>query len=175
MHVFHDCLAVAGKLCACHREEHIGAPAERGGAAHCDQRVHVRREMDETSEAADEELLIDDHDYGGQDHLQKTHGYVVSFKERRKRPSPHRVPHGEIHENDEKAERPYESLLKGRCLVVLKGGFFCGKTPCRRAARSGICRFQACAVACVCHRAYYFFRSSAAFDSHRIGEKAYRA
>ena len=78
----HDRFAVSCKLCACHSEEHIGAPAERSGASHCYKSIHVRSSMNKPSESADKEFLVYDHHDRSKYHLNKPHRYVIASKKR---------------------------------------------------------------------------------------------
>ena len=72
-------------------------------------------------EAADEELLVDDHDDDGQQQLRQAHGDVVAVIKRRQRPAPHHVAHGKIHQHEQKAQRPDQSLRSQlRRLVVVR-------------------------------------------------------
>ena len=55
--------------------------------------VHVGRTVPQALEAADEELLIDDHDDHRQQQLQKPHCHMVAVKKGWQRPAPQHVPH----------------------------------------------------------------------------------
>ena len=63
-------------LRAGHGEEGVGAPDKAGRGAQRHQRIHVGGAVDQALEAADEELLVDDHDDARQQQLNKAHGDV---------------------------------------------------------------------------------------------------
>ena len=117
-HIVHDQLLVAVHLRAGHGEEGVGAPDKAGRGAQRHQRIHIGGAVDQPLEAADEELLVDDHDDARQQQLNKAHGDVVAVEPVGERPAPHHVPHGKVHQNDEKDQRGDEPLFQLRGLVV---------------------------------------------------------
>ena len=92
-HIAHDGFLVPAHLSAGHGKERIGAVNKRGAGAERDERIHIRCAVHESLEAADEELLIDDHDDHRQQQLRQPHRDMVAVIELRQRPAPHHVPH----------------------------------------------------------------------------------
>ena len=118
-HVVHDGVHVAAHLRAGHREQCVGAVHECRRRAKGDQRVHIRRAVPQALEAADEKFLVDDHDDDRQQQLCQTHRHVVVIVEARQRPAPHHVPHREVHQYDQKSDRPDEPpLQRGRRMIL---------------------------------------------------------
>ena len=74
--------------------------------------------MDEAFEAADEKLLVDDHDDARQDQLDEAHGDVVAVEPVRQGPAPHHVAHGEVHQHQQETQRGDEAALELGSLVV---------------------------------------------------------
>ena len=120
MHIAHHGGHVPTNLCARHGEQGIGAVTKGSGRAEGDERIHIRRTMEQTLEAVDEELLIDDHDGDGQQHLNQPHSDVIIVKKSRKTPAPHHMPHREVHQNDEKSQRRDEPTFEDRRFMIGK-------------------------------------------------------
>ena len=98
----HDKGIAAIHLGAGHGEQGVGAPEKAGRGAQCHQCVHVGGTVEQALEAADEELLVDDHHDARQQQLDQTHGNVVAVEPVGKRPSPHHVAHREVHQHRQK-------------------------------------------------------------------------
>ena len=79
MHVVHDGVSIALDLGICHGEQRTGAVQERHTGAERHQCVHVRRSVPQAFEAADEKLLVDDHDRSRQEQLNQSHCHMVSL------------------------------------------------------------------------------------------------
>ena len=118
MHIAHDGLRIAAHLRARHGKERIRAVDKRRRRAERHERVHVRHAVPERLVAADEKLLVDDHDDHRQQQLCQAHGNMVTVIKARQRPAPHHVPHGKIHQDEQKAQRPAEPAPQSRRLVV---------------------------------------------------------
>jgi ethanolamine utilization protein EutS len=58
--------------------------------------------VEQALEAADEELLVDDHHDARQQQLNQTHGNVVAVEPVGERPAPHHVAHREVHQHRQK-------------------------------------------------------------------------
>ena len=125
--------------------------------------------MPQALEAADEELLVDDHDDDGQQQLRQPHRHMVVVIERRQRPAPHHMPHGEIHQHDQKADRPDQTPLEHRRIVILQ--LFLGFRGRRRA----LCALDRRAIAGFLHRRDDRLLARRALDAHGVGQKAHRA
>ena len=95
----HDKLGIAVNLGSSHGEQGVDTPYKGGHGAEGYQSVHVRRAVPQTLEATDKEFLVDDHDDSGKKQLYKSHGNMVAIKPGWKRPSPHHVSHGKVHQH----------------------------------------------------------------------------
>ena len=171
VHAAHHARRVTAQLRVRHGEEGIGAVHKRCAGAERHQRVHVRRAVNQPFEAADKELLVDDHHGGGKQQLHQAHSDVIVSHERGKRPAPHHVAHGEVHQHDEEAERRDEPALeRGRLVIgkriLAKGGGAAGGT------RSAL---QRCAVAGVLNGLDDRLRARRALHAHGVGQQADRA
>ena len=113
-----------------HLEQNHRAPCKRYPGPHGHQRVHVRRPMHQTGEAADKKLLVDHHHDGCQDHLHQSDPHRIPLEECRQRPAPHAVPHGKIHENQQKSHRTQEAALQHRRLVIPESLLFPAEIHC---------------------------------------------
>ena len=98
----HDERVVAVHLSAGHGEQGVGAPEKAGRGTQRHQCVHVGGTVEQALEAADEELLVDDHYDARQQQLDQTHGNVVAVEPVGERPAPHHVAHREIHQHRQK-------------------------------------------------------------------------
>ena len=157
---------IAPELGAGHGEEGVGAvdKGRRGAQGH--QRIHIGRTVPEALIAGDEKLLVDDHDDGCQQQLQKPHGHVVLREKSWNRPAPHHVAHGEIHQNRQKAHRPQQPPLEGWCLMVLERLLRLGGGRLCRALFRGT-------VAGLLHRLDNGLRRGSALHAHGVGQKAH--
>ena len=115
----HDHLVIAVQLGIGHGEEGIGAPHKACHGTHGHQSVHVGGAVDQPLEAADEELLVDDHHDARQQQLDKTHGDVVAVEPMGQGPAPHHVPHGKIHQYEQKTQRCDQAALEFRRFMIL--------------------------------------------------------
>ena len=169
MHIAHDGLIVAAHLRARHGKERIGTVHERRRRPEGHERIHVRRAVPERPEAADEKLLVDDHDDHRQQQLRQAHGDVVAVIKLRQRPAPHHVAHGKVHQHEQKAQRPEESAPQLRRLVVSQ----------RVSAGGGACALlralDRCAVARGLHRVDDGLVRRRALHPHGVGQQADRA
>ena len=123
MHIFHDRVHVSLYLGIRHHEQRVCAPREGRTRSKGDQSVHIRGAVKQTLKAADEEFLVDHHDDHGEKKLCKPHRHMVSIEKFRKRPVPHHMPHGEIHEDQEKTDGGDKSFFQDRSLMVFQGRF----------------------------------------------------
>ena len=119
-HIGHDGGFVAPDLGRRHGEQGIGAVAEgrRGPQGH--QGVHIGGPVPQGLIAADEELLVDDHDDPRQQQLGQAHGHMVVVVKRRQGPAPHHVAHGKVHQHQQKAHGPDKPPPDTGRLVVLQ-------------------------------------------------------
>ena len=169
-HVVHDGVHVAAHLRAGHREQRVGAVHECRRRAKGDQRVHIRRAVPQALEAADEKFLVDDHDDDRQQQLCQPHCHVVVIVEARQRPAPHHVPHREVHQYDQKSDRPDEPPLQRGRRMILERLFVLRHT--RGLLRRAL---FARAVARVLHRTDDGLRRRRALDAHRVRQQTDRA
>ena len=151
-----------------HHIKRIDAVDKRSAGTESNKSIHIRSFMKKPFEAAYKEFLVDDHYDSGKKKLGKTYGNAVFRKKFRKRPAPHGVAHGNIHQSRKKTERSNKAFFKNGGLLILKSirlvlffSFFFG--------------FKRSAVAGFFHRGNYFFRFRGAFNAHGICEKAYGA
>ena len=77
--------------------------------------------MEEALKAAGEKFLVDHHHDACQQELDQTHGHMISFKKCRQGPAEHHVPHGKIHEHEQKSQRSQKASFEDRRLPVLQG------------------------------------------------------
>ena len=101
-HVVHDERVVAVYLGAGYGEQGVGAPEKAGRRTQRHQCIHVGGTVEQALEAADEELLVDDHHDARQQQLDQTHGNVVAVEPVGERPAPHHVAHRKIHQHRQK-------------------------------------------------------------------------
>ena len=94
------------------------AVQEGGGGTQCHQRVHVRRTVNEPLKAADEEFLVDDHDDDGEQQLGNGHAHGILIQDAGHGPVPHDVSHGNVHQQQKKADGQKEPTLQHRGFLV---------------------------------------------------------
>ena len=94
------------------------AVQEGCGGTQCHQRVHVRCTMNESLKAADEEFLVDDHDDDGEQQLGNGHAHGILIQDAGHGPVPHDVPHGNVHQQQKKADGQKEPTLQHRGFLV---------------------------------------------------------
>ena len=169
VHILHDGRRVAAHLRARHGEKGVGAVTKGRGRAQRDERIHIRRAVEERAESVDEEFLVDDHDGDGQQHLEQPHCDVVIRKAGGQRPAPHHVPHRDIHQRKQKAQRRDQAALERRGFavgqrVLLRGG---GRRTGRALERRAVARRL--------HSGNDGLSRSRAFHAHGVGEQADRA
>ena len=98
--------------------ERIDAVNESRAGAEGNERVHIRRAVNESLEAADEESLVDDHDNDREQQLRQPHRGMTVRNRLRQRPAEHHVPHRDVHQRQQEHERGDEPLFeRGRGLV----------------------------------------------------------
>ena len=167
-HAAHDGGLIPPDLGGSHGKQGIGAVAEgrRGPQGH--QGVHIGSPVPQGLIAADEELLVDDHDDHRQQQLGQPHGHMVVVVKRRQGPAPHHVAHGKVHQHQQKAHGPDKPPPDTGRLVVLQlllvgAGRRLGRALFRRAVAR---RLHGGKDGGGLRRALY---------AHRIGQKAHRA
>ncbi len=109
-----------------HRKERECAVEKRDAGAEGDKCVHVRRVADEAAKSACKEFLVDKHDDRGEQQLRKADRNVIPLEKGRKGKAPHRMPHRDIHQNEQKAERAQKPSLQYRRLPVAQRFFLGG-------------------------------------------------
>ncbi len=171
MHVAHDSGHIAAHLGICHGEQRVGAVQERRARAERHKGIHIRCAVDEPFKAADEELLVDDHDDDGEEQLDEAHRDVVVFEKIRQRPAPHHMPHGDVHEHSQKADGRDETLFELWSFAVFQGIFCSNVGACAILCRT----FFGRAVAGIFHGLDDTFRRSRALNAHGVREQADRA
>ena len=169
MHEVHGMFEIACRLRAGHGKERIEAVDERRARAEGDQRIHIGRAVDHALDSGNEELLVDEHDDGGEDHLNEADGDRIVVEERRQRPAPHRMAHGHIHEHGEEAERGEEAASEDGGFPIgqrILGVFGFGLRGCALDGR---------AVSGSGDGGDDFLIGRRAFDAHGVGQQADRA
>ena len=150
-----------------HGEQRPQAVQEGRAGPQSHQGVHVGGTVPQAFEAADEELLVDDHDDPRQRHFHQADGHVVLVEPGGHGPAGHHMPHGHVHQHRQEAQRPPQPPLEGRGLVigqrVLIGGDS-GLRACRALHR--------CAVARILHRADDGAVLRRALHAHLVGQQA---
>ena len=155
------------KLCVGHRKQRIDAPHKRCHRAECNQRIHIRRAVNQSLKSAEKEFLIDHHDDTGQQQLQQSHRNVIALQTCRKRPSPHHMSHGQIHQDNQKSYRGNQPPLELRCLPVGQHIGIRRRTLMLRAFPRG-------AVSCRFHRRDNLLRRCRTLHTHGIGQQTDR-
>ena len=167
---------VAVHLRSGHGEQHNGRIDKRRAGAHRDQGVHVGSPVEQTLKAADEKLLVDHHDNAREQHLDDPHGHMISVKKGGQRPSKHHMPHGKVHEYQQKAQGRDQPLFQDRRLVVLQRLFFRRdlgrKAPGRPCA---LCSLGRRAVSGVLHCLHNIRCRRSSLNAERIGQKTHVA
>ena len=118
MHKGHHPCSIPPQLRICHGKECVKTVSIRSSRTESNQGIHVGRPVDQASKAADKELLVDHHDCRSQHELYQPYRHMIFFKERRHRPVPHHVPHGEIHQRDQETQRCDQSPLHLRRFLI---------------------------------------------------------
>ena len=117
-HVVHDKFFIAVQLRIGHGKQGVGAPHKACHRAHGYQRIHIGGAVYQPFEAIDEKFLVDHHHDARQQQLYQPHGNVVAVEPAGQRPTPHHVPHGKVHQHQQKAQRGYEPPFQlGRFVV----------------------------------------------------------
>ena len=159
---------ISVRLSPRHAKEDVDRPDEGGGGAETDQGVHIRRPVKQRLRAGDKELLVDNHYDGGQQKLNQPDGNVISVKEGWQGPAPHVMPHRDVHQNQQEAQRPEQAAQELRALAVCQ----------RILGRDGCSRFRPAergSVARLSDGGYDCFRTCAALHAHRVGQQTDRA
>ena len=120
MHIGHRARHISPHLRVRHGKERVDAVSVRCAGAERHQGVHIGRSVDESSESADEELLIDYHDGRRQKKLDQPHRHMVARQNFRDRPVPHHMPHREIHQRNQEAQGGDQSTLHPGRLPVFQ-------------------------------------------------------
>ena len=118
-HIGHDRVHIAAHLGARHGKKRIGAVAKGRRRAQRHQRIHIGRAVPQALKTADKEALVNDHHHSSQQQLSQAHSHMVVIVEGGQRPAPHHMTHGEVHQHNQKAQRPDEPPLEGRRIVIL--------------------------------------------------------
>ena len=125
--------------------------------------------MVQALEATDKEFLIDNHNCHGQNQLQKALGHIVVLQVGRDRPAPHHVPHGEIHEYDQKYQRRNQPVSQHRGFPILQQALIC----CAGTIFLGCGTFFGCAVSRGLHSRDDLLFRRAALHAHGVCQKAH--
>ena len=127
--------------------------------------------MQKPADTVDKEFLIDDHDGGGEQKLEESHGHGVILDEGRKRPAPHDTTHGKIHERKHEDHRCDQSLQKGRGLLI------CERVGrgCALRGLSAVTFLEGRAVACLLDGGDDYIGGDLTFNPHGVGQEADRA
>ena len=151
-----------------HGKQGVGAPHKACHRAHSHQRIHVGGAVHQPFEAIDEKFLVDHHHDACQQQLYQPHGNVVAVEPAGQRPAPHHVPHGKVHQHQQKAQRGDKPPFQ-------LGRFVVGKRVqlCAGAGRCGGF-FGACTVTGLLHGVDNGGILSGAFYAHGVGQQAYR-
>ena len=116
--------------------------------------------------AADEILLVDDHDHGGEQQLKQPHGHVVPRQEGRQGPIPEHMSHRHVHHGQQDADTSHQAAHHlGRLLVL----------QLRRCALGLLRRGGRRAVACLLHGLADALGGGGGFvvHPHLVGQQAH--
>ena len=173
-HIRHDGFIVPVHLSPGHGEQHAGGIPEGGRRAQGDQGVHIRSAVEQALISADKKLLVDDHHDGGQKKLDQAHGDMIVIEEGRKRPSPHHVTHGKVHENEQKPQGGKQPFFEYRRFMIPQGFLLFLDAGAAASGGTGG-SFSGSAIACVRDGTDDRFRGGSSFNPHGIGQKAHTA
>ena len=168
MHILHDPSVISLDLGLSHGKQSVNAVTKRGCGTHGHQGVHIGTAVPQTTEAVNEEFLVDDHDNGRQQQLHEAQRHMIIRQPLRQRPAPHTVTHGNIHQHQQKAQRSDQSPLQHRRFPV----FQCIRSRIFRLL-AGI--FQGSSVARRFHRRNNSLRLRRTFHTHGIGQQTHCA
>ena len=169
VHQLHHPVHIAVELGIGHEKQGGHAPHKGGGGAQSYQGVHVGGPAPQALIAADEKPLVDDQDDARQQQLDQAHGHVVPVEPAGQGPPPHHVPHGEVHQRQQKNHRRCQPPFEPGGLVVgqglLPGG---GRGALSRSLHAG-------PIARRLHCGHDGLRRGRALHAHGVGEQAHRA
>ena len=168
MHIGHHAVRISAHLSVGHQEERRHTPDIGRHGAERHKGVHVGRTVQKSTKSADKKALIDDHDDARQNHLHKTHGDVVVRHPRGKRPVPHHMTHGKIHQHRKKRNGRDETPPKRRRFPV-RQRIVVTDTRGGARVRSG---FEGRAVARCLHCGNHGGRVCRSLHTHGICQKA---
>ena len=97
----------------------IEAPQERYTRAQGNKGIHVGGQMLHALETADEKGAVDEHNDESKEQLRNAHAVKVPIKEGWQRKMEHIVPHGQIHEDEQKTNGIDETPLQFRRFRIL--------------------------------------------------------
>ena len=150
-----------------HGEQRKYAPQERDRGAERYQRIHVGGAVCQCPETADKEFPVDEHDDTRQKQLDQSQPDVVVRQPGGQRESPHHMPHRNIHEHQQKSDRPAQPAHKVRRFPVGERIVRCRgiRARCLRPFRCG-------AVARFSHGFHNGVRTGIALHAHGVGQQA---
>ena len=149
-----------------HAIEHRDAVAVGRRRAERDERVHVRRAMQQPRDAAAEKFSVDDQNCRREQKLRQPLRHGVFGQRRRERPAPHAVPHGEIHQRQQQRQRAEQAREQSLALALFGA---------LRSARLRRRPLPACAVARCADGLDNGLRRGVALDRHGVRQQADRA
>ena len=119
-HVIHNCCRISVHLCPYHCKKYINTPQKGCHGTKCYKGIHIWCTMPQTLKAADKKFLVNDHYDSGEKKLHQSHGNMIIIKPCRKRPAPHHMSHGKIHQHKQKAYRCDQPSFQCRCFMVFQ-------------------------------------------------------
>ena len=169
-HQVHVCSSARNQ--DCHPVKDVDGPAEGHARAECHKCIHVRRPVKQRLEAGSEEVLVDDHHDRRQKHLRQCQSQMIVREECRERPSPHIVPHGDVHQDSEEENGILQPSDQLRRRVILQG-FLLRPESGTRASFAALRALlpEAGAVAGLLNRRDDSSAVRRSLDAHRIGQK----
>ena len=146
---------------------------EGGTGPECHQGIHIGSAVKHGRKAGCKELPVDDHYDCSQQQLKEPQKYGI-IKNRRRRPPPHAMAHGEIHEDQKNRHGKQKPFLQFGRFVILQS---LRVRPGRRIAGGGCLRrsFQGSSVSGGFHSADDVGRGSCSLHAHGVRQQAYRA
>ena len=168
VHVRHSCRRIAFHLRTGHRKQNDRTPYKRSRRAERNKRIHIRRPVQQTLETADKKPLVNDHHDRRKQKLGKGDPHRVFMQKNGKRKTQHGMPHGQVHQYQQKSNRRNQSAAQSGRLGVFKRMGIGG------AGRFALCALQRSAVASLRNRCDHVGGIRRAFDAHRVGEKTDR-
>ncbi len=153
-----------------HKEQGHHTPGKGGKGTQCHKGIHIGGTMEEPTGAADKEPLVNHHHCGCQQQLHQPHGHMIALKPPRNGQPQHHMPHGEVHQYQQKAQGGEEAAFQHGCFPIKQGIL-----PGRGSGCLPGCPLQGSAIACRSDSGNDNLRGGCALHPHGVGQQTDRA